>query len=83
MAARTAEQKVFFESGPFLHEVWAVTGTYVAGTDTLNAVRPNKLRIVKAVNGNFDSYTVSSGAYTFAFASGIDKPWVEFIGFGR
>lgn len=83
MAARTAEQKCFFEGGPFLQEVWAVTGTYVAGTDTLNAVTPQKIKIVKAVVGNFAAYTVSGLAHTFTFDSSVGKPNITFIGYGR
>ena len=83
MAARTASQVVFYETGPFLQEEWNVTGTYVAGTDTLNAITPQKIKIVKAVKGNFATWTVSSGAYSFTFAASVSKPVVTFVGYGR
>ena len=83
MAARTATQKLFAERSPFLDEEWSVTGTYTAGTDTLSAITPNKVKKVIAVVGNFDDYSVSSGAYTFTFSDTVAKPWVRFTGYGR
>lgn len=83
MAARTAELKCFYETGPFLQEVWAVTGTYVAGTDTLNAVLPQRIKIVKAVVGNFATYTATGLSHAFTFDSTVGKPNITFVGHGR
>ena len=83
MAARTASQTFFASSGRFIYEEWTYTGTYVAGTDTLNAIYPNKAKIVLSIIGNFDSYTVASGVYTFTFSATVSKPWVRFTGYGR
>lgn len=83
MASRTATQKLFTERSPFLDEEWSVTGTYVAGTDTLAAITPNKIKKVISVTGNFDDYSVSGGAYTFTFSATVAKPSVRFTGFGR
>lgn len=84
MAARTATgPSLFYETGPYIQEEWVYTGTFVAGTDTLNAIRPVRVKRVLAVKGNFATYTVSSGAYTFTFDSATDKPCITFIGHGR
>ncbi len=84
MAARTLVYKYHCIEGRFVTEVWDYTGTFTAGTDTVNAVTPSKgNRNVVSVRGNFDSYTVASGAYTFTFSATIAKPWVSFTSYGR
>ena len=83
MAARTAELKCFYEAGPFLFEVWAVTGTYVAGTDTLNAIVPQRIKTIKAVTGNFATWTATGNSYAWTFDSTVGKPNITFIGLGR
>ena len=84
MAARTASAPALvYEVGPYTIELWNYTSTYVAGTDTLTAITPQRIKKIVTIRGNFTGYTSSGNAYTLTFDASTSKPWVEFIGYGR
>lgn len=62
-------------------ELWNYTSSFTAGTDTVNAITPKRIRRVVFVEGNFGAYSVSGYAYTFTFGSNVSKPWVKFYGY--
>lgn len=84
MATRTATAPALvYEVGPYTVELWNYTGTFVAGTDSLAAVTPQRIKKIVAVRGNFTGYSASGNTYTFTFDASTSKPSVEFLGYGR